>query len=199
MVDSTPPVTAVAVVGEHDPWPRSLPPHAVAVQPRAHDALVLSEYARHDLVARTLRVQGVTGAEAELALPESLLRRHGKPDFHDELDACDEVSAPAIANTILEGIVGYLWAAWCARRSTADDGDARPDGAEFGHTAGLGLRRGLDAAVETLAEFGIEGADVETLRADVERRVLDDLESFVEPGEADDANDARLGAAMTET
>lgn len=174
MVESTQPVNPTAVVGGNLPRPFAGHPHTVISEQRPHDALVLSEHARQDLIARTFRVQSVVGAELALALRESELRRWGKLAFHDELEECDEVSAPAIANTILEGIVGYLWTTWsAAAASEHDPGDTLVD--DFVGAVEGGLARGLDAAVDTLSDFGIEGDDVAAIRSDVERRVVADL------------------------
>lgn len=172
MVESTQPVGAVPAVEDvaHKPRHHEARPHPLAIHGRSHDALVLSDYARQDLVARTLRIQAVLGAELALPLSESELRRAGKLEFHDVLEECDEVSAPAIANTILEAIVGYLRIAWTARRDVDPD-----DTSEFVAAVDAGVVRGLDDAVDTLAEFGIAGAEVDQPRDEVEWRVRADL------------------------
>ncbi|MBK6940087.1 MAG: hypothetical protein IPH13_07745 [Planctomycetes bacterium] len=176
MVDSTQPVAAASTVEDvaHKPRHQNARPHAFAIHARPHDALVLSDHARHDLIARTLRTQGVIGAELALPLSETELRRWGKLEFHDVLEECDEVSAPAIANTILEAIVGYLLTAWNAQHDAV-----RAEPAEFVAAVEFGVVRGLDAAVETLADFGIAGADVDRPRDEVEGRVRADLRAVL--------------------
>lgn len=172
MIDSMQPVGAAPAVEDvaHKPRHHDAQPHGLAIHARAHDALVLSDHARQDLIARTLRMQAVLGAELALPLSESELRRAGKLEFHDVLEECDEVSAPAIANTILEAIVGYLLAAWMQ----CHDGE-RARTPEFVTAIDAGVVRGLDAAVDTLADFGIAGADVDEPRDEVEWRVRADL------------------------
>lgn len=178
MVDSTQPVGATATVEDvaHKPRHHEDRPHPLAIPSRPHDALVLSDHARHDLIARTLRVQAVHGAELELALPESAFRRFGKLAFHDVLDECDEISAPAIANTILEAIVGYMRSAWSAERPEDPE-----ESSEFVDAVDTGVVRGLDAAVDALAHFDIEGEDVDGLRDAVEQRVHADLRAILGP------------------